>query len=568
MFVGFDFWKQGCPEVQQPEVCTALCAKKIGDGMEDDDFGVLCAAFAGSQGGQLRVELGRLGIVNRLSLIATSVCWLEKMKDAKIISASAFCRAVTMQEKLRREDGRYWGKSMGDLVVSRQWIWDKSMECAAKVDGPPAKRVRRLEVMERRVQAPSGKFFRPGSTQGKKKPGGGQRLVYYAVLECECPESAIPKLLVTVVKTERGRPEDGGWVPRMAGNDKEEWAMERLADSGTVCAAMLPRVFGRGTEESGQKWLEVSFVGPPLDVVVEYYVELCPREREVKVAFVFQLLCAFEGAHSAGVRMEDVAKVQNLSYAIAARRLVLIDLGCCKTDLDWKKEEAWDHIRADYQSIRRFAKDLKLEAVAKRMSEVIVEAVNKQQRRRNRVAERAGRFARSAQRRLARAERCRQEGAEARARRLVREARWCEDRAKRYRRGALTSPRFAARFHEKLREAVIPTAEVECTLTDRDVMRLGAVGNPDTERGILASQSPLGRRMLIDAARVRMVSAALDEVSGVLMHKWAEQEVVALENFVRSDSEDGRCDVRFADLRAAFYNSISDRAMHAWPYIV
>ena len=90
--------------------------------MEDDDFGVLCAAFAGSQGGQLRVELGRLGIVNRLSLIATSVCWLEKMKDAKIISASAFCRAVTMQEKLRREDGRYWGKSIGDLVMSRRWI--------------------------------------------------------------------------------------------------------------------------------------------------------------------------------------------------------------------------------------------------------------------------------------------------------------------------------------------------------------------------------------------------------------------------------------------------------------
>ena len=157
---------------------------------------------------------------------------------------------------------------------------------------------------------------------------------------------------------------------------------------------------------------------------------------------------------------------------------------------------------------------------------------------------------------------------EARAGRLVREARWCEDRAKRYRRGALTSPRFAARFHEKLREAVIPTAEVECTLTDRDVMRLGAVGNPDTERGILASQCPLGKRMLIDAARLRMVSAALDEVSGVLMHKWAEEEVVALEKFVRSDSEDGRCDVRFADLRAAFYNSISDRAMHAWPYIV
>ena len=62
--------------------------------------------------------------------------------------------------------------------------------------------------------------------------------MYYAVLECDCREYAIAKLLVTVVKTERGRPEDGGWVARMAGNDKEERAMERLADSGTVCAAI------------------------------------------------------------------------------------------------------------------------------------------------------------------------------------------------------------------------------------------------------------------------------------------------------------------------------------------
>ena len=48
-------------------------------------------------------------------MIVTSVFWLEQMKNHRWISVDTFCKAVAMQDMLRRADGRDWGASLRDI---------------------------------------------------------------------------------------------------------------------------------------------------------------------------------------------------------------------------------------------------------------------------------------------------------------------------------------------------------------------------------------------------------------------------------------------------------------------
>ena len=81
----------------------------------DSGFAELCERFAGSQATEFMEQLGNLGINSNIGLIVTSVFWLEQMKNQRWISVDTFCKAVAMQDMLRRADGRDWGASLRDI---------------------------------------------------------------------------------------------------------------------------------------------------------------------------------------------------------------------------------------------------------------------------------------------------------------------------------------------------------------------------------------------------------------------------------------------------------------------
>ena len=81
----------------------------------DSGFAELCERFAGSQATEFMKQLGNLGINSNNGLIVTSVFWLEQMKNTRWISVDTFCKAVAMQDMLRRADGRDWGESLRDI---------------------------------------------------------------------------------------------------------------------------------------------------------------------------------------------------------------------------------------------------------------------------------------------------------------------------------------------------------------------------------------------------------------------------------------------------------------------
>ena len=70
----------------------------------DSGFAELCERFAGSQATEFMEQLGNLGIDSKCRLIATSVFRLKEVKDDKLISVDTFCKAVAMQDMLRRAD--------------------------------------------------------------------------------------------------------------------------------------------------------------------------------------------------------------------------------------------------------------------------------------------------------------------------------------------------------------------------------------------------------------------------------------------------------------------------------
>ena len=81
----------------------------------DSGFAELCEHFAGSQATEFMEQLGNLGINSNIGLIATSVFWLEEVKDDKLISVDTFCTAVAMQDMLWRADGGEWAESLRDI---------------------------------------------------------------------------------------------------------------------------------------------------------------------------------------------------------------------------------------------------------------------------------------------------------------------------------------------------------------------------------------------------------------------------------------------------------------------
>ena len=99
-------------------VCVRACVcvrESMSCASRDSGFAALCGRFAGSQATEFMEQLGNLGIVSNIGLIATSVFWLERVKNAKLISVDTFCKAVAMQDMLRRADGRDWGESLRDI---------------------------------------------------------------------------------------------------------------------------------------------------------------------------------------------------------------------------------------------------------------------------------------------------------------------------------------------------------------------------------------------------------------------------------------------------------------------
>ena len=81
----------------------------------DSGFAAPCGRFAGSQATEFMEQLGSIGIDSNVKLLTTSVFWLEEVKDDKLISVDTFCKAVAMQDMLRRADGRDWGESLRDI---------------------------------------------------------------------------------------------------------------------------------------------------------------------------------------------------------------------------------------------------------------------------------------------------------------------------------------------------------------------------------------------------------------------------------------------------------------------
>ena len=99
-------------------VCVRACVsvrESMSCATRDSGFAALCGRFAGSQATEFMEQLGNLGIDSNRGLIATSVFWLKEVKDDKLISVDTFCKAVAMQDMLRRADGRDWGASLRDI---------------------------------------------------------------------------------------------------------------------------------------------------------------------------------------------------------------------------------------------------------------------------------------------------------------------------------------------------------------------------------------------------------------------------------------------------------------------
>ena len=99
-------------------MCVRACVcvrESMSCATRDSGFAALCGRFAGSQATEFMEQLGNLGINSNIGLIVTSVFWLEQMKNHKLISVDTFCKAVAMQDMLRRADGRDWGESLRDI---------------------------------------------------------------------------------------------------------------------------------------------------------------------------------------------------------------------------------------------------------------------------------------------------------------------------------------------------------------------------------------------------------------------------------------------------------------------
>ena len=99
-------------------VCVRACVcvrESMSCASRDSGFAALCGRFAGSQATEFMEQLGNLGIDSNRGLIATSVFWLEGVKNDKLIIVDTFCKAVAMQDMLRRADGRDWRESLRDI---------------------------------------------------------------------------------------------------------------------------------------------------------------------------------------------------------------------------------------------------------------------------------------------------------------------------------------------------------------------------------------------------------------------------------------------------------------------
>ena len=99
-------------------VCVRACVcvrESMSCASRDSGFAALCGRFAGSQATEFMEQLGSIGIDSNVKLLTTSVFWLEGVKDDKLISVDTFCKAVAMQDMLRRADGRDWRESLRDI---------------------------------------------------------------------------------------------------------------------------------------------------------------------------------------------------------------------------------------------------------------------------------------------------------------------------------------------------------------------------------------------------------------------------------------------------------------------
>ena len=97
-------------------VCVRACVcvrESMSCASRDSGFAALCERFAGSQATEFMEQLAGIGIDSDVKLLTTSVFWLEV--DDKLISVDTFCKAVAMQDMLRRADGRDWGESLRDI---------------------------------------------------------------------------------------------------------------------------------------------------------------------------------------------------------------------------------------------------------------------------------------------------------------------------------------------------------------------------------------------------------------------------------------------------------------------
>ena len=74
-------------------VCVRACVcvrESMSCAFRDSGFAALCGRFAGSQATEMLEELGAMGIDSNLTLLTTSVFWLEGVKDDKLISVDTF----------------------------------------------------------------------------------------------------------------------------------------------------------------------------------------------------------------------------------------------------------------------------------------------------------------------------------------------------------------------------------------------------------------------------------------------------------------------------------------------
>ena len=99
-------------------VCVRACVcvrESMSCASRDSGFAALCGRFAGSQATEFMEQLSDLGIDSNAKLLTTSVFWLEEVKDDKLISVDTLCKALAMQDMLRRADGGEWAESLRDI---------------------------------------------------------------------------------------------------------------------------------------------------------------------------------------------------------------------------------------------------------------------------------------------------------------------------------------------------------------------------------------------------------------------------------------------------------------------